>query len=183
MTVLARRIGGAELEVTVADITTLGVDAIVNAANMSLLGGGGVDGAIHRAAGPELVAECRMLYGCKTGDAKITRGYRLKAAHVIHTVGPVWNGGTLGEDDLLASCYRRSMELCGKHELTSVAFPAISTGIYRFPAGRAADIAVRTTIEGLLSAPTLARVVFCCLSEPSARLHAEALARHGGPCA
>ncbi len=181
MTVLTRRIGGARLEVIVADITTLGVDAIVNAANTSLLGGGGVDGAIHRAAGPELVAECRMLHGCKTGDAKITRGYRLKAAHVIHTVGPVWNGGALGEDDLLASCYRRSMELCGRHELTSVAFPAISTGIFRFPADRAADIAVRTTIEALAAAPSVARVVFCCFAEPGADLHAEALARHGGP--
>ena len=180
---MARQFGNACLEVIVADITTLRVDAIVNAANTSLLGGGGVDAAIHRAAGPELVAECRMLHGCKTGDAKITRGYRLKAAHVIHTVGPVWNGGTLGEDDLLASCYRRSMELCGKHKLTSVAFPAISTGIYRFPADRAADIAVRMTVEGLALAPTVARVVFCCFSEPSARLHAEALARQGGPCA
>lgn len=183
MTLLTRQVSGAELEVIVADITTLGVDAIVNAANTSLLGGGGVDGAIHRAAGPELVAECRMLHGCKTGDAKITRGYRLKAAHVIHTVGPVWNGGTLGEDDLLASCYRRSMELCGQHELTSVAFPAISTGIYRFPADRAADIAVRTVIEGLSPTPSVTRVVFCCFSEPSAKLHAEALARHGSSCA
>jgi O-acetyl-ADP-ribose deacetylase (regulator of RNase III) len=183
MTVLSRRIGGAELEVIVADITTLGVDAIVNAANTSLLGGGGVDGAIHRAAGPELVAECRMLHGCKTGDAKITKGYRLKAAHVIHTVGPVWNGGMRGEDDLLASCYRRTMKLCGKHKLTSVAFPAISTGIYRFPADRAADIAVRTTIGELPAAPSIARVVFCCFSEPSARLHAEALDRYSGSCA
>jgi len=174
-----RRVAGAALEVIVADITTMSVDAIVNAANTSLLGGGGVDGAIHRAAGPDLVMECRMLNGCKTGDAKITKGYRLRAAHVIHTVGPVWNGGGHGEDDLLASCYRRAMELCASHRLTSVAFPAISTGIYRFPAERAADIAIRTTIESLSHTPTLARVVFCCFSEPSARLHAEALARHG----
>ncbi|TYO63749.1 O-acetyl-ADP-ribose deacetylase [Bradyrhizobium hipponense] len=183
MTTLTRRIGSAQLEVIVADITTLGVDAIVNAANTSLLGGGGVDGAIHRAAGPELVAECRTLHGCKTGDAKITKGYRLKAAHVIHTVGPVWNGGTHGEDDLLASCYRRAIELCREHKLTSVAFPAISTGVYRFPAERAAEIAVRTTIEMLPLAPSVARVVFCCFSEPSAKLHAEALVRHSGPCA
>ncbi|UPK33015.1 O-acetyl-ADP-ribose deacetylase [Bradyrhizobium sp. 186] len=183
MTTLTRRIGGAQLDVIVADITTLSVDAIVNAANTSLLGGGGVDGAIHRAAGPELVAECRILQGCKTGDAKITKGYRLKAGHVIHTVGPVWNGGTLGEDDLLASCYRRAIELCRKHELTSVAFPAISTGIYRFPADRAADIAVRTTIETLPAAPSVTRVVFCCFSEPSANLHVEALVRNGGACA
>lgn len=183
MTVLTRQIGGVQLEIIVADITTLSVDTIVNAANTSLLGGGGVDGAIHRAAGPELVAECRMLRGCKTGDAKITKGYRLKAAHVIHAVGPIWNGGTIGEDELLASCYRRAMELCGEHKLTSVAFPAISTGVYRFPADRAAEIAVRTTIEMLPTAPSVGRVVFCCFSEPSAKLHAEALARYGGPCA
>lgn len=183
MTVLTRQIAGVQLEIIVADITTLSVDAIVNAANTSLLGGGGVDGAIHRAAGPDLVAECRMLHGCKTGDAKITNGYRLKAAHVIHTVGPVWNGGTTSEDDLLTSCYRRVMELCGTHKLTSVAFPAISTGIYRFPADRAAEIAVRTTVDMLPVAPSVGRVVFCCFSEPSAKLHAEALARHSSPCA
>jgi O-acetyl-ADP-ribose deacetylase len=176
---LTRRIGGAQLEVIVADITTLSVDAIVNAANSSLLGGGGVDGAIHRAAGPELVAECRTLHGCETGDAKITKGYRLKAAHVIHTVGPVWNGGSRGEDDLLASCYRRSIELCRKHGLASVAFPAISTGIYRFPADRAARIAVASTIDALGEASSVSQVVFCCFSEPSAALHREALAADG----
>nr|WP_249798452.1 O-acetyl-ADP-ribose deacetylase [Bradyrhizobium zhengyangense] len=180
---MTRRIGGVQLEIIVADITSLGVDAIVNAANSSLLGGGGVDGAIHRAAGPDLVAECRMLHGCKTGDAKITKGYRLKAAHVIHTVGPVWNGGTQGEDDLLTSCYRRSMELCGKHKLSSVAFPAISTGIFRFPGGRAAKIAIDTTIEALPAAPLVGQVIFCCFSETSAALHTDVLARHGSPCA
>ena len=173
----ARQIGSARLEVITADITTLGVDAIVNAANTSLLGGGGVDGAIHRAAGPDLVAECRMLHGCKTGDAKITKGYRLPAKHVIHTVGPVWNGGSLNEDDLLASCYRRAIELCRKHDLASVAFPAISTGIYRFPPDRAAGIAVTTVAEALPSAASLTRVVFCCFSADSARLHEEAMTR------
>jgi O-acetyl-ADP-ribose deacetylase (regulator of RNase III) len=170
-----RRIGKARLEVIVADITTLGVDAIVNAANTSLLGGGGVDGAIHRAAGPELVAECRMLHGCKTGDAKITKGYRLKAKHVIHAVGPVWNGGRLGEEGLLVSCYRRSIELCQKNSLASVAFPAISTGIYRFPADRAAEIAVSTTVSALEAAPIVDHVIFCCFSRESALLHDSAL--------
>src|ERR1700748_1433132 len=165
----------AELIAVLGDITKLRVDAIVNAANTSLLGGGGVDGAIHRAAGPELVAECRMLHGCKTGDAKITKGHRLNAAHVIHTVGPVWDGGTVGEADRLTSCYRRTMELCREHELTSVAFPAISTGIYRFPADRAARIAISTTVDTLAAAPTLTRVIFCCFSRDSARLHEQAM--------
>jgi O-acetyl-ADP-ribose deacetylase len=180
---VARQIGGVRLEVLVADITTLRVDSIVNAANTSLLGGGGVDGAIHRAAGPELVMECRQLHGCKTGDAKITKGYRLLAGHVIHTVGPVWNGGDRGEDDLLASCYRRSIALCGGHNLTSVAFPAISTGIYRFPADRAAGIAVSTTVDALPTAPSLRSVIFCCFSKDSAHLHEMGLAGFGEPCA
>jgi len=142
-----------------------------------------VDGAIHRAAGPELEFECRMLHGCKTGDAKITKGYRLKASHVIHTVGPVWNGGGLGEAGLLASCYRRSIELCQKHGLASVAFPAISTGIYRFPADRAAGIAVTTVTDALAAAPDVTEVIFCCFSNDSAKLHEAALAGVGGPCA
>ena len=171
----ARQIGSAQLEVIVADITALSVDAIVNAANTSLLGGGGVDGAIHRAAGPELLAECRTLGGCETGNAKITRGYRLPAKHVIHAVGPVWNGGGRGEDELLASCYRRAVELCRANSLASIAFPAISTGVYRFPADRAAGIAVKTVAEALPSAPSLTRVIFCCFSPDSARLHERAM--------
>lgn len=179
----ARRIGNARLEVVVTDITTLRVDAIVNAANSSLLGGGGVDGAIHRAAGPDLVAECRMLHGCTTGQAKITKGYRLPARHVIHTVGPVWNGGKLDQDALLASCYRRSMQLCDEHGLASVAFPAISTGIYRFPADRAAAIAVRTVVDALPSAPGVTQVIFCCFAAPSGELHQAVLDAFGSPCA
>jgi O-acetyl-ADP-ribose deacetylase (regulator of RNase III) len=178
----ARQIGPARLEVIVADITTLSVDAIVNAANSSLLGGGGVDGAIHRAAGPGLLAECRTLHGCETGDAKITRGYRLPARHVIHAVGPVWYGGGQSEDKALASCYRRAIELCEAHGLASVAFPAISTGVYRFPADRAALIAATATVEALAAAPKLRHIIFCCFSSESARLHAEAVAAFGSPC-
>ena len=171
------QVGAARLDVLVADITSLDVDAIVNAANRTLLGGGGVDGAIHRAAGPDLKRECEDLGGCDTGSAKITRGYRLKARHVIHAVGPVWNGGSHGEEALLASCYSTAIGLCRDHNLTSIAFPAISTGVYRFPADRAAGIAVNTTVKALASAPSLTRVIFCCFSPESGRLHEEAMTR------
>jgi O-acetyl-ADP-ribose deacetylase (regulator of RNase III) len=148
-----------------ADITTLAVDAIVNAANSSLLGGGGVDGAIHRAAGPDLLAECRLLGGCKTGEAKITKGYRLPAKHVIHTVGPVWRGGDSGEPDLLTNCYRNSLKLAVKHGLESIAFPSISTGIYGYPVDEAARIAVNTVKEFLVESGTSLGVTFCCFSQ------------------
>lgn len=167
----------ARLEVIEGDITRLDVDAIVNAANTSLLGGGGVDGAIHRAAGPELVAECRMLHGCRTGEAKITRGYRLTARHVIHTVGPVWNGGTRGEAGLLASCYRNSLALARQHGLKSIAFPAISTGIYRFPKDQATEIAVRE----MNAHATDERVIFCCFDAATADLYLSVIARSDRP--
>jgi O-acetyl-ADP-ribose deacetylase len=174
---LSAEIGAGRLDVCVADITTLALDAIVNAANRSLLGGGGVDGAIHRAAGPELLAECRTLGGCETGSAKMTRGYRLPAKHVIHAVGPVWNGGGGGEDELLASCYRVALDLTAAHGLISVAFPAISTGIYRFPPDRAARIAVGTVAAELAARPRggATHVVLCCFSSAAADHHVAAL--------
>jgi O-acetyl-ADP-ribose deacetylase len=177
---LIAEIGPTRLEICVADITTRDVDAIVNAANRSLRGGGGVDGAIHRAAGPELLAECRTLGGCETGSAKITRGYRLKARHVIHAVGPVWGEEAKDEDDLLASCYRTALALAAENRLASIAFPAISTGIYAFPADRAASIAVGTVAAEISHAPRgITRVVFCCFSPDSAEHHKQAFADLG----
>ncbi|HUY79786.1 MAG TPA: O-acetyl-ADP-ribose deacetylase [Ktedonobacterales bacterium] len=155
----------ARMEVLRGDITRLDVDAIVNAANSSLMGGGGVDGAIHRAAGRELVAECRTLGRCPTGEARITHGYRLPARWVIHTVGPVWGGGAHNEDALLAGCYRNSLTLAAQHGLRSVAFPAISTGIYGFPMSRAIPIALGETRRFLASDATIERVVFVCFSD------------------
>jgi O-acetyl-ADP-ribose deacetylase (regulator of RNase III) len=173
--VASAEVGATRLEIVVADITTLDVDAIVNAANRSLLGGGGVDGAIHRAAGPQLLEACRTLGGCDTGSAKMTPGFKLTARHVIHAVGPVWHGGNEREDELLASCYRTALDLAAQNGLTSIAFPAISTGVYAFPADMAARIAVGTVVaEVAANARGIAHVVFCCFSQDSAAHHRDA---------
>lgn len=156
-----------------ADITTLSVDAIVNAANSSLLGGGGVDGAIHRAAGPRLLTECRALNGCRTGEAKLTAGYDLPARYVIHTVGPVWHGGQNGERDLLANCYRNALILAGENDIRSIAFPAISTGAYGYPLIEATDVAVATVREGTKGSAL--EVIFACFDEEARRIYQEKL--------
>jgi O-acetyl-ADP-ribose deacetylase (regulator of RNase III) len=168
------------LQVVEGDISTQRVEAIVNAANTTLLGGGGVDGAIHRAAGPELLEECRTLGGCATGQAKITKGYRLAAKWIIHTVGPVWTGGTQGEDELLSSCYRSCFELAEKHSIRSLAFPSISTGAYGFPMERAARIAVKETSAALAQRPDLAKVLLVCFGKAAYDVYTQAWKRSDG---
>lgn len=171
---------GAELSIHEGSITVLAVDAIVNAANSSLLGGGGVDGAIHRAAGPDLLHECRLLCGCKTGEAKMTGGYRLPARHIIHTVGPVWQGGDRGEPELLRRCYSNAMAIAHKTGIRSLAFPAISTGIYHFPAVQAADIAVNAITQALSQAPgSIDHVLFACFGEEATALYRQKLGSIG----
>ena len=165
----------ATLRALQANITTLSVDAIVNAANSSLLGGGGVDGAIHRAAGPELLHECRLLGGCKTGQAKLTKGHRLPARHIIHTVGPVWRGGTHGEPELLASCYRQSTALAAANGIATLAFPSISTGIFGYPIELAARLAVDTVRSSLQDFPGIREVIFCCYSAGDLAVYEDAL--------
>lgn len=174
------RPGTPPLQALQANITSLALDAIVNAANTSLLGGGGVDGAIHRTAGPELLAECRLLGGCKPGDAKITSGYRLPARYVVHTVGPVWHGGDQGEPAVLASCYRRSLEVAASKQVRNIAFPGISTGVYGYPVDLAAEIAVTTVHDVVASGLPMDQVIFCCFSERDLAVYKRLLTRFAG---